>query len=327
MVPHQAIQVGTRGDELAESSAGWWERIELFNREPPLLVSAAEIRELLREFLHNLGLDGLVDSWPDLDIAGIKAHLPGVRGRDDDIAADEFAPVHVVAKGGREQADAVAALAENLVGLLEYRDASPFQVSRIDGDIVFFGDDLQPVIETANHDGADWAHSGDFFAFAFASFEPALRGFGHGEALRQREADGGVDADTSVGYFFDRRNPGTGDRDLHDHVGSDAAELLRLLHNGLGVPVESRVRLDGEAAVAAFVGIKSRLQQGRTPGRDFAHHLPGQLILSGRRHLFDQGVNSILPQTHLLLEHSQHNNRVTGRPNRSMFDGVGQLLN
>src|SRR5256886_13648186 len=60
-----------------------------------------------------------MDSIPDLYIAAVKASLPCIRWRDDDIATDEFTPVHVIAKCCGKQANPVAALFENLVSPLE----------------------------------------------------------------------------------------------------------------------------------------------------------------------------------------------------------------
>ena len=68
-----------------------------------------------------------VDAGLDRHVARVEPLLPHVRRRDHDVAADELAPVHVVAEGGREQADAVAALLEQPVSLLEHRDTRPFE--------------------------------------------------------------------------------------------------------------------------------------------------------------------------------------------------------
>ena len=62
--------------------------------------------------------------------------------------------------------------------------------------------DFEPVVEAADHDGADGAHGGNVEAFGFAALEAALDGLGDGDGLRQGEADGGVDADAAICGFF-----------------------------------------------------------------------------------------------------------------------------
>ena len=73
--------------------------------------------------------------------------------------------------------------------------------------------------------------------------------------------DRGVDADAAIGCFLHGRNAGTCGRNLDDHVGRQLAEVDGLLNDGLGIPVEARIRLDGKAAVAASLGVEDRLQQ------------------------------------------------------------------
>jgi hypothetical protein len=76
------------------------------------------------------------------NIAGVETNLPCIRRRDNHIAANELAPMHVVPKGqGRgKQADTATAFVENTIGLLERCYTGPFEVSRIEGDILSFGD-------------------------------------------------------------------------------------------------------------------------------------------------------------------------------------------
>ena len=73
------------------------------------------------------------------NIAGIETNLPCIRRRDNHIAANELATMHVVPKSRGKQADAVTAFVENTIGLLCY--TGPFEVSRIEGDILSFGGD------------------------------------------------------------------------------------------------------------------------------------------------------------------------------------------
>ena len=73
--------------------------------------------------------------------------------------------------------------------------------------------------------------------------------------------------------------------------------------------------------------VVGRLQQGGASCRNFADNLPAQLVLCSRRHLANQRGNPVLPEAHLLFKHSQHDDGIAGRPNRSMFHRVRQFLN
>src|ERR1700730_8245017 len=118
-------------DELAQSPSCWTERVELIDRETVFGVRAMEIRKFQQKRIHDFGIDGIVDSWNNLDITRIEAHLPLVGRRDHDVSSDEFAPMHMITEGCREQTDAVPSLAKDLVGLLEYCHAGPLQISGI----------------------------------------------------------------------------------------------------------------------------------------------------------------------------------------------------
>ena len=72
-----------------------------------------------------------------------------------------------------------------------------------------------------------------------------------------------VDADAAVSGFFDRRNAGAGDRNLHDHVGREPVEFLGLLNDGVRVTVEAGISLNGEPAVLAAVSVENGLQKSR----------------------------------------------------------------
>src|ERR1700757_223116 len=151
-VANDAVQIMTGSDELAERSASRCEGVEFVAAQAALVRCATEIDELSRELIDNVWIHRLIDAGAHLDIAGVEADLPGVGRRDDDVATDQFAPMHVVAKRRREQPDSVAALPKNLIGLFEYRHPGPFQITRIDGDVLFFAYNLEPIVETSNHD-------------------------------------------------------------------------------------------------------------------------------------------------------------------------------
>src|SRR5712692_577255 len=259
-VTHQAIEVMASGDELTKRPSGRSEGIESVQRQAAVRVGASEIRKLPQEFFQDPWINRLVDARTNLNVAGVQANLPHVRWRNDDITTDEFAPVHVVAKSRRQQAYAIATLAKNLVCLLEYRNAGPLQVSRIDRDIFLFGDDLQPVIEPSDHNGAYRPHGRNFSTLLFASGQTALHRFRHRDALWQGEANRRVDADPEVSRFLDGGNACASYGNFHDHVGRKLVEFLGLPHDGLGVAIEPWIGLYREPSVPSPMRIKDRLQ-------------------------------------------------------------------
>src|SRR5215472_10925651 len=157
----------------------------------------------------------------------------------------------MVAEGRGQKPDAVAARAENLISLLKDCYPRPLQISRINRDIFSLHGNFQPIIEPADHDGTYRSHSRDLFALALAPFQSSFDGFRHCDALRKREADGGIDADAFVGRFFNCRNSGSSRRNLHDHVWRQAAKLLRLPHNGVCVAIEPRVSLNRKSSITS----------------------------------------------------------------------------
>ena len=110
---------------------------------------------------------------------------------------------------------------------------------------LFFDNYFHPVIETANHDGADRPHRCDFLAFLLTPLQTSLYGFGNGDALRQGETNGRVDTDAAIGGFLNSRNSCTRDRDLYDHIGRQPTEFFGLLDDGFGIAIKARIGLDG----------------------------------------------------------------------------------
>src|SRR5271165_2294851 len=269
-IAHDTVQFIAPGNELAESPASGAERIEFFDRQSIVDIGAPEIDELPGELLHNSWLDRLVDARTDLDIAGIVAKLPCVRRRNDDITANKLAPVHVIAKRRREQSDSIAPLSKDLIRLLEYRHPSPLQISRIYGDVLLLGGELQRVIEPPDHDRTHRSHGRDIFAFALAPFKAALNRLGYGKSLWQGEANSRVDADPAISSLLDRWNTGASHGDFHDDIGRESVEFLCLRQNRLGVAIQPRVSLHREPAVFAAVRIEDRLQKASAFDRDFA---------------------------------------------------------
>ena len=300
-------------------------RIELGDREAAFGIGAAEVSELSGQFLDDMGFDGLVDAGTRLDVARVESNLPGIGRRDYDVTTDEFAPVHVIAERGREQANSIAAIAKDGIRLLKHGDAGPFEIARIDCDIFFFDHHLQPVIEAADHDGAHRSHRRNILAFAFAALEAALDRLGNGNALRQREAHGRVDADTAVGGLLDGGDTGSSDRDFHDHVGCELAEFHGLLDDRLRIAKKARIGLNRKPAVSAVVRVKDRLEQSRTLHGHFANEPPRDFVFGGGREFPNQALNAVPPSVHLLLEDSVDDDGIAGGADRSVLDRVGQL--
>ena len=121
----------------------------------------------------------------DLDVTRVESDLPGVGRRNHNVAADQFAPVHVIPKRRREQANSIAAIAKMRYAFLKDGDAGPFEIARIDRDIFFFDHHLQPIIEAADHDACTPVPSWKYPCLPFAPLEAALDRLGNGNALRQ----------------------------------------------------------------------------------------------------------------------------------------------
>src|SRR5215469_8863957 len=291
----------TSGDKLAECPPGGRKGIELLDCQPVFRVGAAEVGEFPLETIDHLGIDRIVDAWPNIDIAGVKTNLPRVGWRDYNLSTDKLAPMHMIAKGSRKQTDSVAALAEDLVGLLKYRNPGPLQISRVDGDVLLFGDNLQPVIESADHDRANRTHAGNVLAFPFPPPQSALRRFGYSNRLRQSEANGRVNGNAAVSGFLNRWDTCSRDRDFHNHVGCNAGKFLRLLDDAVRIAIKARIGLDRQSSIPALVRLKRRSQQACSFGGHLAHQLPADFALSRMRIFLNCFPNVILPGSHFLL--------------------------
>ena len=76
------------------------------DRQTVFVVGAAKIgKSFVQVHRSNFRVDRIVDARFDFNIAGIEANLPGMRRGNHNVAADEFAPVHVIAKCGGEQTE------------------------------------------------------------------------------------------------------------------------------------------------------------------------------------------------------------------------------
>src|ERR1700733_12606441 len=202
-------------EELAERAHRGPVSVKLVYRKSILVVGAPEVRKLSQQLIYDFGVHRLVNLWGDTYIAAIEADLPLIRRRNHHIAAYQLAPLHVVAECRRQQTDTIAALAINLISLLEYGNSCPLQISGLENNVLFFRNHFQPIVQPASHNRADWAHPGYVQACLLSSRETTLYGFGHCNALRQRKRDRRIDADAAVGGLFDGSNACMGRRDLH----------------------------------------------------------------------------------------------------------------
>src|SRR5450759_2957035 len=90
----------------------------------------------------------------------------------------------MVSERRREQPDPITPLLKNAIRLLEHRNARPLDDAGIDGDLASLEQDLQPIVEAADHDGADRAHRLDVLALALSPPQALFDRFGDRDALR-----------------------------------------------------------------------------------------------------------------------------------------------
>ena len=102
--------------------------------KPVWLVGPPEIGEAARQIVDDARIDRRLDAWRRPACRWREALLPRRRRRDHDVAADQLAPVHVIAKRRGQQARAIAALAKERVGLLEHRHTRPLEMAGVGGD-------------------------------------------------------------------------------------------------------------------------------------------------------------------------------------------------
>ena len=89
----------TSPNELAEGTDGWWKSVEVCRGDAIFVIGTGEVGKSLKELVCDLGVYGCGDAVFYPHIACIEAFLPAARRRNDNVSANEFAPVHVVAKG------------------------------------------------------------------------------------------------------------------------------------------------------------------------------------------------------------------------------------
>ena len=100
--------------------------------------------------------------------------------------------------------------------------------------------------------------SDDVVTFLGAAVEAALHRLGHGDGLRQREADRGVDVDAEAGRLLDGDDAGGGRRDLDLDVRRETVEINRLFHKLGEIHVIDRVGLHGETPLKTLLPLEHR---------------------------------------------------------------------
>jgi len=103
---------------------------------------------------------------------------------------------------------------------------------------------------------------------------------------------------TAVGGFLDRRNSSASSGNFNNHIGGDdAMKVFCLLEDHTRIAVEPGISLDREPSITSFVGLKNRLKQARSFGRNLPNDLPTNFFLCGCMPFFDQAVNTDMAQT------------------------------
>jgi len=170
----------------------------------------------------------------------------------------------MTAVGGGKQTQSVTPLLINFVGPFHHRGPSQVDISRCGSDVITVGDNANPVIHPAAHDGTDRAHGCDVPTLGFATLQTAFDGFGNRDCLSYGEANGGVNADAFVGSFFNSGYAGSADGDFNLHIVSQSGETAGLFEQHLGISIIFSGSLNGKAALFALVFIINRLEQFST---------------------------------------------------------------
>src|SRR5580658_2049439 len=152
-------------EELAERAHRGPISVKLVDRKTILVVGVPEVGKLSQQLIYDFRIHRLVNLWGDTYVAAIETKLPLVRRRNHHIPTYQLAPLHVVAECRRQQTDTIAALAVNLIGLLEYGDSSPLQISGLEDNILLFRNHFQPIVQPAPHDRTNRTHPRNVQAF------------------------------------------------------------------------------------------------------------------------------------------------------------------
>ena len=156
--------------------------------------------------------------------------------------------------------------------------------------------------------------------------QPALDRLPHRERLADREPDRRVDRDAARGRLLDRHDARGGGRELDLDVRREPVEPLALGEHRVGVPVQRRVRLEAEPALAAGVLVEHGAE--RRGGAD-AHLLgdrPREVDLGPRRVGRGELPDARLPGLALAAHDLADDDRVGGRARAPALDGVRDVV-
>src|SRR4051812_48812670 len=107
-------------DKLPEGPAGGAKRIEFVDGESVFCVSTGKLRKFAEQGLQDFLRHWIFNARTHFDIAAVESYLPRIWRGDHQVASNQFAPMHVVAKGRRQQPQAISALLKELVCFLEH---------------------------------------------------------------------------------------------------------------------------------------------------------------------------------------------------------------
>ncbi|MCD7896025.1 MAG: hypothetical protein LUG50_05045 [Planctomycetaceae bacterium] len=321
-VPDDGDEVVVTFEEGAKRYPGGAIVVEVVDRHAVVQIRFSKIGNVVEKGVDIGLIDRFVHSVRYRNVTRVNPLLPEVGNREDDVAAEEFAPVVVVPERAEKEPRPVSAFPVQAVGPFRHGHAGPFQTFRIDkgtggGDCLFY-----PVVGAADHDGADRPQPVDRQALGLPPFKALFHRLRHGQGLGNGEADRGVDADAPVGRFRYCLDARGGGRNLHLNVRGEAAEVNRLFDDAAGVPVVFRVRLDGEKSLTAFLPLVNGEEHFRAFDSHRLDKLPGQIVFAGFRIFAGQILQKRAPQRHFRLENGKDDGRVGGGADGAVPDGV-----
>ena len=143
----------------------------------------------------------------------------------------------------RKQRAAVLPGLKDRVRLLERGHPCPFNVSRVDRDIVFRHRPAQLVIQTADHDRHIRVHAANVDARRRRTIQSTFNGLRRSKGLRHTERHGDVDADSLCGHLFNGSKPFRRTRKLDGHVRRNGRQVPRMVDHLGRVAIELRAHL------------------------------------------------------------------------------------
>ena len=98
-----------------------------------------------------------------------------------------------------------------------------------------------------------------------------------------------------------------------------------MLEDRFGVAEKTRIRLDGEAAVAPGMGRERRLEKLRGSDRHLFDQRPPDPILGRAREVMEQGLDARPPDRDFLLQDADGDDGVAGSSDGAVLDRVDEL--